>query len=109
MKINTILSAIKDLSLDDLNAILLEIDRTQKSLSKRKQEVIAFAKERGVTLTEDDLSPIQLNDGRSSVKAKYKYTDANGKAQFWSGRGRKPSWAKEMTEKEIEQYRIQLK
>lgn len=106
MKMIKLLSALQNLSHAELNSVLKEIDNLKNSLSIKKQEIIAFAKERGVTLTEDDLIAIHEKDGRRDVAPKYVYIDENDNKFEWSGRGKKPVWAKKMGDKKLSMYKV---
>jgi len=98
------LAYITDFSLDDLNKLKKAVTDLieQKSEDEQKlQDIIDFAKSKGVDLSKEDLQPSKANDGRTQVKDKYRYLDDDNKEWLWTGRGRKPKWAKAMSDEKL--------
>jgi DNA-binding protein H-NS len=98
------LAYISKFSLDDLNKLKKAVSDLieQKSADELKlQDIINFAKSKGIELSKEDLQPSKPNDGRTQVKDKYRYVDAYSKEWLWSGRGRKPKWAKAMSDEKL--------
>jgi DNA-binding protein H-NS len=107
--VDEIIASIDEFSLDDLD----RLEKAANESIKRKLadeekllDIINFAKSKGVELNKEDLQPTKVKDGRRLVKDKYSYTDDDGKEWLWSGRGRTPKWAKNMSVKELDSYQI---
>lgn len=107
--VDEFIAYIDEFSLDDLsklkNAVSEAIERRLAD-EEKLQEIINFAKSKGVELSKEDLQPTKVKDGRRLVKDKYSYTDGDGKEWLWSGRGRQPQWAKGMSDEKLDLYKI---
>lgn len=108
MNLKDILVALKSLEWGELNEVRQEIDFLQNEQKEKAMKVAKYAKEIGMNITEELLLPSYSvpQDGRSAVKAKYMYVTSKGEEILWSGRGKKPKWAADMTEEELNKYKL---
>lgn len=110
MDFSEVLSFLEQCTYAQLNEVIEHAHFLKYKQEEKAKEVQNFAREQGFELPESALIPAKsepTNDGRRSVKPKYKYVDDDGKEYFWSGRGKAPAWA-EVAKKEgtLEQYKI---
>lgn len=84
---------LEDMSLKELKQLQKDVDAAINDFQDRErrkalEEVEAFARERGLTMS--DLS--ELSTKRKRKPATAKYANPADPSQTWTGRGRRPRW-----------------
>jgi DNA-binding protein H-NS len=99
------LSELKGLQHDVEKAIR---DRQQQDVQTARDQILAIAKDAGISVDELLASSDKKAKTGSGQKVKPQYQNPTDSSQTWSGRGRQPKWVAEAlaSGKKLDQFRI---
>jgi DNA-binding protein H-NS len=99
------LSELKGLQHDVEKAIK---DRQQQDVQTARDQILAIAKDAGISVDELLASSSKKANKGSGQKVRPQYQNPTDSSQTWSGRGRQPKWVAEalVGGKQLDQFRI---
>lgn len=73
-------------------------ERQQQDVQKARDQILAIAKEAGVSVEELFAASSNKGNKKDGQKVKPQYQNPQNTAQTWTGRGRQPKWIAEALE-----------